>query len=119
MFIFKTLTYLAGAATFALFGYLYTVLDDKGIIDQVARMSSDDINTFHIVAAIIIIWLIFSLIMKVISRSIIIVLLILAIGAEGAFVGLNITGVIQVDMVEQLKDKTDELMDSAKSLIDD
>ncbi|MDA7746522.1 hypothetical protein N8878_04230 [Psychromonas sp.] len=119
MFIFKILTYLAGATTLGLFGYLYTVLDDKGVIDQVARIPADSVTTYHIVAAIIIAWLIFSLIMKVISRSIIIVLLVLAVGAEGTFVGLNMTGNIQVDVVDQFKEQTDGFMDSAKDLLDD
>lgn len=123
MFIFKILTYLAGAVTLGLFGYMYTVLDDKGMLDDVARMPAEDITTFHIVAGVVIVWLLFGMVMKVVSRGILIGLLLLALAAEGTFVGLNMTGQIQADVLDQISDEAqgmaEELKEKAKKLIDD
>jgi hypothetical protein len=122
MIIFKLLTYLAGAVTIGLFGFMYTVLDENGMLDEVARIPADDITTFHIVAGVIIVWLIFGLVMKVVARGILIGLLVLALAAEGTFVGLNLSGYIEPEIVDQLKEKAtdiaDELSEKAKDLID-
>lgn len=114
MFIFKILTYLTGAATLGLFGYIYTVLDDKGMLDDVSRIPAEDITTFHIIAGVIIVWLLFGLVMKVISRGILIGLLVLALAAEGTFVGLNVMGDIQAEVPDLIKDQADGVLEKAK-----
>jgi len=121
MIIFKVLTYLAGLVTLGLFGYLYKVLDETGHLEQVMAMPKDDIMTYHIVAAVVIAWLIFSMVMKLVSRGIVIVILLFAVGAEGVFVGLNINGNIveQTDYLEELKDKAGDLLEQAKEKADE
>mgnify|MGYP000725318269 CR=1 FL=1 len=106
MFILKIFTYLAGVVTVGLFGYLYTVLEETGQLEQVMAMPKDDIMIYHIVAGVVIAWLIFSLVMKVVARGLIIVLLLFAVGAEGIFVGLNINGTIieENQMLNEFKD---------------
>lgn len=124
MIVFKLLTLLAGAVTLGLLGYLGFVLDETGYLDQVMAMPKDEIMIYHIAAAAVIVWLLISMMMKVISRAIIVVLLVLAVGAEGMFLGLNINGNIieDTDLIEQIKDKSedliDDLSDKAKDLID-
>jgi uncharacterized membrane protein YfbV (UPF0208 family) len=122
MGILKLITYIAGAATLGLFGYLAKVLNDTGYLDQIVSMPKDDIMMYHIVAAAVIVWLIFSLIMKVMSRAIIIALLLVAVGAEGMFVGLNLNGVVEMapeSIQDQIKDKLKDSMDVLDDVIDD
>lgn len=125
MIILKIFTYLAGVVTLGLFGYLYQVLEETGQLEQVMAMPKDDILIYHIVAAVVIIWLLFSLVMKVVARGLIIVLLLFAVGAEGIFVGLNLNGTIveENEMFNDIKDKANDLLedakDKAKDLIDD
>jgi hypothetical protein len=125
MFILKIFTYLAGVVTLGLFGYLYKVLEETGQLEQVMAMPKDDIMIYHIVAGVVIAWLIFSLVMKVVARGIIVALLLFAVGAEGVFVGLNLNGTIveENEMLNDIKDKATDLFDEAKDkaneLIDD
>ncbi len=121
MIFFKALTYFAGLLTLGLFGYLYKVLDDTGYLEQVMAMPKDDILIFHVIAGIVIAWLLFSMVMKVISRGLLVVLLVLAVGAEGIFVGLNINGNIieKTDYLEELQDKAQDLLDQAKDKAED
>mgnify|MGYP000058614407 FL=1 len=121
MIVFKLITYLAGAVTLGLFGYLYKVMDETGYLEQVMAMPKDDIMTYHIVAGVVIAWLLFSMVMKVISRGILIVLLVFALGAEGVFVGLNINGNIveQTDYLQEFKDKASDLLEDAKDKADE
>ena len=121
MILFKALTYLAGLLTLGLFGYLYKVLDETGYLEQVMAMPKDDILIYHVIAGVVIAWLLFSMVMKVMSRGILIVLLVLAVGAEGVFVGLNINGNIieQTDYLEELKDKAQDLLEDAKDKAND
>ncbi|MBU2880381.1 hypothetical protein KO525_00270 [Psychrosphaera sp. B3R10] len=124
MFILKIFTYLAGVVTVGLFGYLYTVLEETGQLEQVMAMPKDDIMIYHIVAGVVIAWLIFSLVMKVVARGLIIVLLLFAVGAEGIFVGLNINGTIieENQMLNEFKDKATDMLEDmeekAKDIID-
>lgn len=125
MFILKIFTYLAGVVTLGLFGYLYKVLEETGQLEQVMAMPKDDIMIYHIVAGVVIAWLIFSLVMKVVARGLIIVLLLFAVGAEGIFVGLNINGTIieenqilnefkvkATDMLEDMEEKAKDIIDN-------
>ncbi|NVK24427.1 MAG: hypothetical protein HWE10_05835 [Gammaproteobacteria bacterium] len=114
MFIFKIITYVAGAITLGLAGYLYKVLDESGYLEQVAAIPADDIMAFHIFAAVVIVWLVFGLIMKMVSRVLLIALLVLTLGIEGTFLGLNLNGSI----VEQ-SINVDELLEQGKDLVDD
>ena len=120
MFIFKIITYLAGAVTLGLCGYLYKLLDESGYLQQVAAVPADEIMTYHIIAAVVIIWLLIGLVMKVISRAILITLLVIAVGAEGMFAGLNISGDIveQSAVVEQLEDSATKLFKQAQDLVE-
>lgn len=124
MFILKIFTYLAGVVTLGLFGYLYKVLEETGQLEQVMAMPKDDIMIYHIVAGVVIAWLIFSLVMKVVARGLIIVLLLFAVGAEGIFVGLNINGTIieENQMLNEFKDKATDMLEDmeekAKDIID-
>lgn len=118
MAVFKIITYIAGAITLGLIGYLYKVLDQSGYLEQVATIPADDIMGFHIFAAVVIAWLIFGLIMKIVSRALLIGLLVVAVGAEGTFLGLNLNGSIVEQsigleqMLEQGEDLVEELKDS-------
>ena len=116
MAVFKIITYIAGAITLGLTGYLYKVLDESGYLEQVAAIPADDIMGFHIFAAVVIAWLVFGLIMKIVSRAILITLLVLAVGAEGTFLGLNLTGSIvkQSVNVEELLEQGEDLVDEIK-----
>lgn len=120
MGILKLITYVAGAVALGLFGYLAKLLDDTNLMEQVAAIPSDNITYFHIAAAAVIVWLLFGLLMKVISRVIIIALLIIAVGAEGTFVGMNINGSIieQADVLDDAKDAAEDLLDDLKDVID-
>lgn len=124
MFILKIFTYLAGVVTLGLFGYLYKVLEETGQLEQVMAMPKDDIMIYHIVAGVVIAWLIFSLVMKVVARGLIIVLLLFAVGAEGIFVGLNINGTIieENQILNEFKDKAtdmfEDMEEKAKDIID-
>jgi len=121
MIVFKLITYVAGVATLGLFGYLYKVMDETGYLEQVMAMPKDDIMTYHIVAGVIIAWLLFSMVMKVISRGILIVLLVFALGAEGMFVGLNLNGNIveKTDYLQEFKEKASDLLDDVKDKADE
>ena len=114
MAIFKIITYIAGAISLGLAGYLYQVIDDSGYLSQVAAIPADDIMYFHIFAAIVIAWLVVSFVMKLASKVIIIALLAFSLGVEGTFLGLNLSGSI----VEQQID-VDELIDKGKDLLGD
>ena len=120
MGILKLITYVVGAAALGLFGYLAKLLDDTNLMEQVAAIPSDNITYFHIVAAVVIVWLLISWVMKVVSKVIIIALLVIAVGAEGTFVGMNINGSIveQVDMLEDAKDKAEDLLGELQDAID-
>ena len=89
-------------------------------MDQVAAIPSENITYFHIGAAVVIVWLLISFVMKLISRAIIIALLVLAVGAEGTFVGMNLQGNIveQAPTLEDVKDKAEDLLDDLKDSID-
>ena len=116
MGIFKIITYVSGFITLGLVAYLYKVLDESGFTEQVAAIPADDIMGYHILAAVIIAWLLFTLVMKTVSRGIVIGLLVLAVGAEGTFLGLNLNGTIveQNELQELIKDKGQELLDDVK-----
>lgn len=120
MAVFKIITYIAGAITVGLVGYLYKVLDDSGYLEQVAAIPADDIMGFHIFAAVVIAWLIFGLIMKIVSRAILIALLVVTVGAEGTFLGLNLNGSIveQSINVDQMLEQGEELMETLKDSLD-
>ena len=120
MGILKLITYVAGAVALGLFGYLAKLLDDTDLMEQVTAIPSDNITYFHIAAAAVILWLLFGLLMKVVSRAIIIALLIIAVGAEGTFVGMNMNGNIieQTDVLEDAKDKAEDLLDELQDALD-
>jgi formylmethanofuran dehydrogenase subunit B len=124
MGILKLITYAAGVAALVLSGYLAKLLDDSNFMEQVTAIPSENITYFHIIALVVIAWLLISLLMTVITRGIIIVLLIIAIGAEGTFVGMNLNGIIvektsvledvqdgAVDLFDELKDKVEDVID--------
>lgn len=121
MFIFKIFTYLAGVVTLGLFGYLYTVLEETGQLEEVMAMPKDDIMIYHIIAGVVIAWLIFSLVMKVVARGLVIALLVFAVGAEGIFIGLNLNGTIveENQMLNEMKDKATDLFEEAKEKAND
>ena len=116
MGIFKTVTYIAGAIISGLAGYLYKVLQESDYAQGVAEIPKDDILGFHIIAAVIIAWLVISLVMKAVSRTIVITLLAAILLIEGAFLGLNLTGVVkeQQSLQQQLIEKGQELLDEVK-----
>jgi hypothetical protein len=120
MGILKLITYVAGAVALGLFGYLAKLLDDTNLMEQVTAIPSDNITYFHIAAAAVIAWLLLSWIMKVVSRVIIIGLLVIAVGAEGTFVGMNINGSIveQSAVLEDAKDAAKDMLDDLKDAID-
>jgi len=120
MGIFKIITYIAGAVAVGLAGYLYKVLDDSNFLSQVAMLPADDIMYFHIFAAVVIAWLVFSLLMNLVSKAIVVALLVFAVGVEGTFLGLNLNGSIveQPFNVEELMDKGKDLLDDLKDSLD-
>jgi len=121
MGIFKLITYAAGVAALVLSGYLAKLLDDSNFMEQVTAIPSENITYFHIIALVVIAWLLISLLMTIISRAIIIVLLIIAIGAEGTFAGMNFNGIIveQTSVLEDVQDGAEDLLDDAGDLLDD
>ena len=119
MGVFKTITYIAGAITFGLAGYLYKILQESGYMEGIAEIPKDDIVGFHIVAAVIIVWLVFSLVMKAVSRTIVLGLLAVVLLVEGTFLGLNLAGIVKEEpqsLQQQLLDKGQELLDEVKDL---
>lgn len=120
MGILKLITYAAGAAALGLSGYLAKLLNETNLMEQVAAIPSENITYFHIGAVVVIAWLLVSFVMKLISRAIIIALLVLAVGAEGTFVGMNINGLIveQSATLEDVKDKAEDLLGELKDAID-
>ncbi|GHB67584.1 hypothetical protein GCM10008107_16290 [Psychrosphaera saromensis] len=121
MGILKLITYAAGVAALFLSGYLAKLLDDSNFMEQVTAIPSENITYFHIIALVVIAWLLISLLMTVITRGIIIVLLIIAIGAEGTFVGMNINGIIveQTSVLEDVQDGAVDLFDELKDKVED
>lgn len=121
MGILKLITYAAGVAALVLSGYLAKLLDDSNFMEQVTAIPSENITYFHIIALVVITWLLISLLMTIISRTIIIVLLIIAIGAEGTFAGMNFNGIIveQTSVLEDVRDGAEDLLDDAGDLLDD
>ena len=120
MGMLKLITYLAGAVALGLSGYLVKLLNETNLMEQVAAIPSENITYFHIGAVVVIAWLLVSLVMKLISRAIIIALLVLAIGAEGTFVGMNINGSIveKSAVLEDVKGQAEDLLDDLKDAID-
>jgi glucan phosphoethanolaminetransferase (alkaline phosphatase superfamily) len=121
MGILKLITYAAGVAALVLSGYLAKLLDDSNFMEQVTAIPSENITYFHIIALVVIVWLLISLLMTIISRAIIIVLLIIAIGAEGTFAGMNFNGIIveQTSVLEDVQNGAEDLLDDAGDLLDD
>ncbi|WP_299265125.1 hypothetical protein [uncultured Psychrosphaera sp.] len=121
MGILKLITYAAGVAALVLSGYLAKLLDDSNFMEQVTAIPSENITYFHIIALVVIAWLLISLLMTIISRAIIIVLLIIAIGAEGTFAGMNFNGIIveQTSVLEDVQNGAEDLLDDAGDLLDD
>lgn len=121
MGILKLITYAAGVAALVLSGYLAKLVDDSNFMEQVTAIPSDNITYFHIIALVVIAWLLISLLMTVISRAIIIVLLIIAIGAEGTFAVMNFNGIIieQTNVLEDVQDGAEDLLDNAGDLLGD
>jgi hypothetical protein len=119
MGILKLITYAAGVAALVLSGYLAKLLDDSNFMEQVTAIPSENITYFHIIALVVIAWLLISLLMTVITRGIIIVLLIIAIGAEGTFVGMNLNGIIveQTSVLEDVQDDAVDLFDELKDKV--
>ena len=120
MAVFKIITYIAGAITIGLMGYLYEILDDSGYLEQVAAIPAEDIMGFHIFAAVVIVWLVFGLIMKILSRAILIALLVVVVSVEGTFLGLNLNGSIveQSVNVDALLEQGEDLVDDIKDSLD-
>ena len=121
MIVFKLFTYVAGIITIGLFGYLYTVMEETGYLEQVLALPKDDIMTYHIIDGVVIAYLLFSLVLKTVSRGLVIGLLILAFGAEGVFLGLNLNGniVVENQLLEDIKDKASDLLDDMKDKADE
>lgn len=119
MGILKLITYAAGVAALGLSGYLAKILDETNLMEQVASMPGDHIMYFHIAAAVVIVWLVIGLFMQIISKAIIIALLVLAVAAEGTFLGMNLNGTIveNIETLEQLKEKGEDLLDDLKDKI--
>lgn len=119
MGVFKTITYIAGAITCGLAGYLYKILQESEYLSGVAEVPKDDILGFHIVAVIVLAWLVVSLIAKTVSRVFVLGLLVFVLVVEGCFVGLNFAGVVVPEpesLQEQILNKGKELVDELKEL---
>lgn len=122
MGVVKTITYIAGAITCGLAGYLYKVIQESDYLNGVAQVPKDDILGFHVVAGVILAWLLFSLIAKAVSRVFVLGLFAFIILLEGFFIGLNIKGVViekQLSLQEQILKKGEELVDEIKGLTTD
>lgn len=122
MGIFKTITYIAGAITCGLAGYLYKIVQESDYLNSVAEVPKDDILGFHIAAGVILVWLLFSFISKAVSRTITFGLLAFLVLIEGSFIGLNLQGTViakQVSLQEQILDKGKELVEEFKKLTTD
>ena len=114
MIIFKLITGFVTIVTLGLTGYLYQLLDKTNYLEQAAEMSGESVLTFHIAAAVVIAWLIFCLIKKVISTALLVTILVLVLGVEGSFLSMNLSGNIQ-DITET---SAKEIVDSAKELLE-
>lgn len=119
MAVFKTIAYIAGAITCGLAGYLYKIVQESNYLDGIAKVPKDDIVGFHIVAAIVLIWLLVNWVFKLVSRAFLIGLITIVLIVEGTFIGLNLTGIVvekPQTLQQQLLDKGKELVDELKEL---
>jgi hypothetical protein len=112
--IFKLITGLVALVTLGLTGYLYQLLEQGNYLEQAAEMSGESVLTFHIASAVVIAWLIFCLIKKVISTTLVVIFLVLALGVEGSFLSMNLSGDINV-ITDNFSQKA---LSSAKELLD-
>lgn len=99
MIFFKLITVLVAIATAVLTGYLYQLLEETNYLEQAATMSGESVMTFHIAALAIIAWLVFCLIKKAVSTTLLVTLLVVALGVEGSFLSMNLTDKIS-DYIE-------------------
>lgn len=90
MIIFKIITGLVVATTLALTGYLYQLLEETDYLEQAAAISGESVMSFHIAAIIVIAWLVFCLIKKAISTTLLLSLLIIILGIEGTFLSMDL-----------------------------
>ncbi len=123
----KIITVIAGAIALFMSGYLYNLVDQTHFFNETVEIPKDRIWQFHLGAAVVILWLIYGLMQKVLPPLLMIGLLVLAVGTEGMFLGLNFNGTIveQSEFMqkleegaEKLKDKAEELKDKAEEYID-
>lgn len=115
MGVFKTITYIAGAITCGLAGYLYKIIQESDYLNTIAEVPKEDILGFHIVAAVILAWLLIGLVVKTVSRTFVLGLLVFLLAVEGAFIGLNIQGIV----VEKPKSLQEQIMDKGKELVEE
>lgn len=120
MWLLKGLTILIGGLALAMSGYLYQVIDQTSFFNEVVEIPADQIWMYHLLAAVVIVWLVISLFMKLLPPLLIVGLLIVAVGSEGMFLGLNFNGTIveQSEFMENLENKAEELLEKAEDLLD-
>ena len=115
MGVFKTITYIAGAITCGLAGYLYKIIQESEYFTGVAEVPKDDILGFHIVAAVILVWLLIGLLVKTVSRAFVLGLLLFVVVVEGAFISFNLTGIV----IEQPETLQQQIMNKGKELVEE
>ncbi len=116
----KLITVLVAGVALAMSGYLYQLIDQTNFFNQSIEIPADQIWMYHLVAAIVIVWLVISLFLKLLPPLLIVGLLIVAVGSEGMFVGLNFNGTIveQSEFMEKLENSAEDLMKKAEDLLD-
>ncbi len=116
----KLITVLVAGVALAMSGYLYQLVDQTNFFNQSIEIPADQIWMYHLVAAIVIVWLVISLFLKLLPPLLIVGLLIVAVGSEGMFVGLNFNGTIveQSEFMEKLENSAEDLMKKAEDLLD-
>ncbi len=120
MSLLKGITMLAGAVALMMSGYLYQVIDSTNFFNRSVEIPADQIWMYHLVAGLVIVWLLIAMAKKLLPPMLIIGLLILAVGSEGMFLGLNFNGTIveQSEFMEKLENGADDALEKAKDLFD-
>jgi hypothetical protein len=115
----KILTIIVGAVALVMSGYLFNLVDQTNFFDRVVELPEERIWQFHIAAAVVIMWLVYSLMQKALPPLILIGLLVLAVGTEGMFLGLNFNGTIveQSELMQKIEAGAEELKEKAEELL--
>lgn len=119
MAAFKTIAYIAGAITCGLAGYLYKIVQQSNYLNGIAEVPKEDIFGFHVVAGVILVWLLVNWVFKLVSRAFLIGLIVFVVVVEGSFIGLSLTGIVVEEpqsLQQQILDKGKELVDEIKDL---